>query len=179
MFNLFKKYVKFLLLVCFLLSNTTFSYAYKIQSDTNSKIKAIFIYNFAKYIKWPEPYENKDFLIAILGDSDPMVEQLNKMSNSKRISNRPFYIKEFSKPIDLGNPHIIYISSNKLNYIYDVIRELKGKSTLIITDSKTTLGGSAINFKVIDNRQVFFINREEIKRIGLKVDNILDNLAEN
>jgi hypothetical protein len=171
-----KRIFKILLLATFLLSSSTFKVSAQ-DIDTNAKIKAVFIYNFTKYIQWPPDYEKRDFLIAILGQNDPMVEELNNMSKSKKVGIRPFYIREFNEAVDLGNPHIIYIAEDMIKYIDQVREELKGKSTLIITDNKRTLDGTGINFIVIDNRQEFMINKLEAKQRNLSISNTLDNIS--
>ena len=37
--------------------------------DTNAKIKAVYIYNFTKYIEWPKEYREQIFVIGVLGES--------------------------------------------------------------------------------------------------------------
>jgi len=53
----------------------------------NYKQYTIFIYSFTRYVQWPEPYNQGDFEILIMGDS-PILEELNKMAQSKKIGDR-------------------------------------------------------------------------------------------
>lgn len=57
--------------------------------DVNSKIKAIFIYNFTKYIEWPENQKQGDFVIGVLGNSNPNLnKELDKMAALSKIGSR-------------------------------------------------------------------------------------------
>ena len=35
--------------------------------EANAKIKAIYIYNFTKYIEWPDSYKEGSFVIGFIG----------------------------------------------------------------------------------------------------------------
>ncbi len=61
--------------------------------DTKAKIKAVYIYNFTKYIEWPADYQASDFTIAILGENQSLYNELTNMSKVKKVDNKPFKIK--------------------------------------------------------------------------------------
>lgn len=48
-----------------------------------SKYQSIFIYNFIKYIKWPDSYNSGNFIIGVVGNSD-IVASLEQMAAAKK-----------------------------------------------------------------------------------------------
>jgi len=55
------------------------------EMDTNSKIKAVYIYNFTKYIEWPEEYLMERFVVGILGKDESLFNELEKMAKVKKV----------------------------------------------------------------------------------------------
>ncbi len=159
--------------------NSAFTPGYDSQKvDTNAKIKAVYIYNFAKYIEWPSDSKSGMFTIGILGDNDAIYNELNKMSKVKKVSNQSFSIKRFASINDVNSPNILYIqnaSSTKLN---QAVSKLKGKSTLIVTEKPgLARQGSAINFILEGSKQKFELNKSITESHNLKVASTLENLA--
>jgi len=146
--------------------------------DTNAKIKAVFIYNFTRYIEWPTDYQSGEFTIGILGENEALVQELTKMSKVKKVSNQSFSIRTYSSLSDINNPHILYIPDNNTSTLTNVVTKLTGKSTLIVTEKPgMAKQGSAINFVVEGNRQKFELNKSNVERHNLKVASALEKLA--
>ena len=49
------------------------------------KYQSLFIYNFTKYIKWPDSYNSGKFVIGVIGNSE-VVESIKSMAASKKKS---------------------------------------------------------------------------------------------
>lgn len=146
--------------------------------DTNAKIKAVFIYNFTKYIEWPSEDQTGEFKIGILGENPPLFNELDKMSKIKKVANRSFSISSFSSIKDIGQPHILYIPGDSTELLKEAVKLLSGKSTLIVTEKPGLAQmGSAINFIVVGSRQKFELNKANVSRHNLKVASALENLA--
>ena len=148
------------------------------NTDTNAKIKAVFIYNFTKYIEWPSDYNGGDFIIAILGENKALFEELNKMSQVKKIANQSFSIVKYNSVSEVKVPHILYIPSENTKELAKAVEKLRGKSTLIVTEKPgMAKKGAGINFVVVGNRQKFELNKSNVERQNLKVASTLENLA--
>lgn len=146
--------------------------------DTNAKIKAVFIYNFTKYIEWPEEYKTGEFTIGILGENEALFQELDKMSKVKKVSNQSFSIKNIEDAGSMGSPHILYIPEDSTDQLNKALSSLKGKSTLVITEKPgLAQQGAAINFVVVGNRQKFELNKANAEERNLKVASVLENLA--
>lgn len=146
--------------------------------DTNAKIKAVFIYNFTKYIEWPSDYRSGEFTIGILGDNKALYTELTKMSKVKKVANQSFSIKSFANISEIDKPHILYIPTDKAVELSKAVARLKGKSTLIVTEKPgLAKQGSAINFIIVGNRQKFELNKATAEQHKLKVASTLETLA--
>ena len=54
------------------------------REDTNAKIKAVFIYNFTKYIEWPKESSTGSFKIGVY-ENKLLYDELIKMSQKLMI----------------------------------------------------------------------------------------------
>ena len=173
-----KKLISIVLIVILTISTAFTPTTSSLNTDTNAKIKAVFIYNFTKYIEWPEEYKTGEFTIGILGENSALFSELDKMSKVKKVSNQSFVIKSFTDPSQLDNPHILYIPEDSTDQLKKAIDRLKGKSTLIVTEKPgLAKQGSAINFVVQGSRQKFELNKANVTQRNLKVASALENLA--
>ncbi len=148
-----------------------------LSPDTNTKVKAVFLYNFTKYIEWPQSYKSGNFIIGVVSDEN-FAKEIDVFFSPKSIGSQRFEIKHFAKPSEITQSHMIYISPNYSGNINEVLSKIKGKSTLLITEkSGMAKQGAAINFTVIDNKQKFELNKGNAEKYDLKVSSSLSNLA--
>jgi len=146
--------------------------------DTNSKVKAIFILNFAKLIEWPEPYQKGDFNIGIIGES-PLYNELKRMAGTKKVANQKINVENIKLIKDIKKYHILYVSQEKSDQLSKIVEEIEKNSTLIITEKEGLIDsrGVGINFIVRGNRQKFELNTTNIKRSKLKISSNLKALS--
>ena len=145
--------------------------------DTNAKIKAVFIYNFTKYIEWPKNYQEGEFTIGIVGES-PLYSELTKMTQTKKVANQSLQVKKFSSADEVSKCHILYLSKDKSAEISPLLKKLKNNSTLIVTEEAGLVDkGAGINFIIKNNRQKFELNKGNVEKYKLKVSSSLEALA--
>lgn len=148
------------------------------QDDTNAKIKAMFLYNFTKYIEWPSAYKEGNFVIGVLGNNANLMAELNKMAAQKTAGTQKFEIRSLSSVDGASKCHIVYIQPDKGGELPEVIGKLKGKSALIITEKPgLARQGAAINFVVQENKTKFELNKGNAEKYNLKVSSNLASLA--
>ena len=147
------------------------------SEEINAHIKATFIYNFTRYIEWPAESKKGNFVIGIFGTT-PLFAELNKMKQKTTRGNQPFEIKTYSSVSVIGNCHIIFISKEKSGEIPEVVKMLKDKNTLIISEKDGLIEkGADINFVIFNNKQGFEINRTNISDHGLSMASSLTSFA--
>ncbi len=147
------------------------------EKNTNTKIKAIFLYNFTKYIEWPSDYKSGMFKIGILGSTD-MIQELEQMASKKKVGAQQIVISKFASVDAITKCHMIYIPREKSGTLAEVVKKVGGNSTLIITDKEgSARKGAAINFVVESNKQRFELNVSNALKHNLKVSSNLSGLA--
>lgn len=145
---------------------------------SNTKIKATFLYNFTKYIDWPEKYKEGNFVIGVLGTST-FYNDLTTLLSTKTVGSQKFEIKSYTNVESVsGVCHILFVPSESSTMLPDIVKKMKGKSTLIVTEkSGLAKQGSAINFIVENNKQRFELNKINAEKYNLKVSSTLEALA--
>lgn len=141
------------------------------------EIHSMLIFNFIKYIEWPDDTKSGDFIIAVYGDDD-VYDQLSKLYGQRQVKGQNAEIVNISDVSDIKNANIIYISSNKSRDFDTILEKYDTKPTLIITD-KSGLGkkGSSINFREVGGKLKFEINQATFDNSNLKVSSQLVNMG--
>lgn len=148
------------------------------SEEAAARIKAIYIYNFTKYIEWPADYKEGNFVIGIYGTNAPLLSELSKMAASKMVGSQKLEIKNLSSPAEAGQCHILYILGDNSGQLPEIISKIKGKSTLLVTDKPgMAKQGSGINFSIVENKQKIELNRANIEKYKLKVASTLVEMA--
>jgi hypothetical protein len=85
------------------------SAAYQQKEDIvmiNAKCKAIYLYNFTKYIEWPEDYKTGNFVIGVYGNYPMLLTELNRMASTKTAGSQKFEIKSVNTVEAASKYHI-------------------------------------------------------------------------
>ena len=145
-----------------------------------AKPKAIYIYNFTKYIEWPAESKQGNFVVGILGISPIMISELSKAveKNNSKPESRKIEIINLSSADDVTKCHIVYILPDNSAQLADVVNKIKSKSTLIVTEKPgMTKQGAGINFVIKDDKLQFELNKPTIENHNMKVASGLEALA--
>jgi hypothetical protein len=163
----------YFLLVCMV----TASVVTNAQERPTHEIHAAMLYNFIKYIQWPNEAEGGDFVVGIYGD-DNMFNTLKQWYDGKPKGNKKYSIKKLASGDEAGTCQVIYVGKNKNKDFESVKSNVASKSVLTITDGNG-MGqkGSCINFKVIDGKLKFELNQSAVSTANLKVSSQLSSMA--
>jgi len=141
------------------------------------RFHSIFLYNFSKYVKWPEGSGSGNFVIGVFGSS-PIEKDLKAMVASKKVNGNPIEIKRFSTTSEIANCHILYVSASQSGRLDEIIDATKDKAVLLVTDKPgLAKKGAAINFVEKEGKIKFELNQTNAEARGLKVAGSLASLA--
>ena len=143
-----------------------------------TKYQSMFIYNFSKYIKWPDNFNQGKFVIGVLGETD-LYKDLKQMAATKKQTNGlTIEVISFSSASNVSNCNLLFVTPKFCNQIDEVSASLSGKPTLIVSDKKgMAKEGAVINF-VEDNGKIKFeLNRSAADKIGVVISGSLTSLA--
>lgn len=162
------------LLVAGLLSLTGFSFA---QDRPMHEVYSMMVFNFVKYVQWPDHDKPGEFVIGVIGNGD-MYNTLNTWYGGKAKGSKTYVIKKFNKADEVENCHVVFIDKARSGEFDAINNKVKGKGTLVVTD-RNGLGskGSCINFKTVDEKLRFELNQQAIEASNLKVSSTLTSMA--
>jgi hypothetical protein len=146
--------------------------------DVNYKAYSVYVYNFIKYIEWPESAKADEFVIAIIGES-PVKTELKTLAATKKANGKTIVIKQYNSIEEVGQCQILYISSGRSSVLKNAIERTKGMSALLIAEREgLAKKGAGINFVTLEDETLKFeLNRKVIENNNLKVSNQLISLA--
>lgn len=146
------------------------------------QVKAAFIYNFAKFVEWPERVfasPETAITIGIVSDNKDTVDaDLEETLAGKKINGRHLRKSHLSSPKDekaLEECHIVFIAKSKKGVQAEFLQALKDRSVLTITETDKNQG--IINFIMEENKVRFEIDNTAAQQAGLKISSKLLSLA--
>ena len=143
-------------------------------------VKAAFVFNFTKFIHWPEnSFKNNksSYHLCFIGNNT-VAREFNKL-NGKYNGRKMIDVHRLSPDEKCRKCDIIFISRDMNRMaVKKIISRLKGKPVLTIgeTEEFTKLGG-VISFFIENDRLHFKINISAAEKQGLKFSSRLLRLA--
>jgi hypothetical protein len=152
------------------------------SSDREYSIKAVFLYNFTKFIRWPDnsvPDYNQDGLrLCVVGDN-PFGNILAQLAEKVSAKGKKLTLKQPSISMEMGSCHVLFVSSSEKKHLARILETVKNSPVLVVGDTPGFVEmGVGVNFYIQDNKIRFKANKEAIERSGLKVSSELLGLAE-
>ncbi len=166
-----------LLAVYFPLSNRT---VYAGQSPTEYQVKAAYLFNFLKFVEWPDDPAadpHGKWVIGFVGDS-PIGDELTQLVEGKNVLGRDLQVKKFQAADNLRGCNILFISESEKKRLPSILAALRGSSVLTVADMDNFIGlGGMVQFVVEDARVRVTIDVGATGRARLRVSSKLLALA--
>jgi hypothetical protein len=144
------------------------------------RVKAFFLYNFARYVDWPaESFKGPGdpIAICILGEN-PFGRALDQATTGKVVEGRPFVVRQIA---DIERPchcQILFVNSSDRKRFRTIAAILKGSAVLTVGETPGfAADGGVVNFTLEDGKVRFEINVEAAGREGLRISSKLLSLA--
>jgi len=157
------------------------------------KIKAAFLYNFIKFVDWPEERasgQNEPIIIGIIGKY-PFGDAFDPITK-KQVKGRHGQISRFesleklkksgetdkSTIESLRKCHLLFICSSEKEHMTDIINYVDKHGVLTVSEMPNMLkSGGMINFVLEENKVGFEVNLAAAKNNNLKIRSQLLRLA--
>jgi hypothetical protein len=146
------------------------------------KVKALFLYNFAKFVDWP----NSTFLSAVdplsfcVIGTDPFGSALDDALGQHTIGGRPLTVRRISDPRQANTCRILFISSTERKHQLHILDSVRSCAVLTVGENEDfTSAGGVIRFVLETGRLRFEINQEAASAQHLKISAKLLNLAKS
>lgn len=144
------------------------------QTSSHEELQAAYIFNFAKYIKWPE--ETPEFVIGIYGEPEIITLFKNTLAG-KRVGGKDILVRAVHGEEDVAGCNIIYIASSASKMLKTLVGVTAGKSILIVTAEDMVSSGAMISFVVEDDKLKFKLKRRKLSETRLVASDGLLKLA--
>lgn len=145
------------------------------------RIKAAFLYNFVKFIQWPESAfidPESPVFICILGE-EPLMEALQNLT-AKTVRGRRIVISHIKNIRSFKECHILFVAESKKSRIKHTISKFKGSPVLTVSDMDDFVkAGGMIGMVRVENKIRFQINLVSAQDSGLTISSQLLKLAIN
>jgi hypothetical protein len=148
---------------------------------TEYQVKALFLFNFAKYVDWPAaafPNATAPIIIGVIG-TDPFGGNLQHDVEGKTINGRPFFIKHLADDADLSGCQILFISDSEASRMDGILNKACMLPILTVgEDEQFAQKNGMINFMLKDGKVRLEIDLTSARKTGLKISSRLLAVAD-
>jgi hypothetical protein len=142
-------------------------------------VKAAYLYNFAKFVEWPQQTfatPTAPIILCILG-RDPFGDSLDKIAE-KTVGERPVAIRRLAQVEETNGCHVLFVSRSESTRLQSILNGLAPAPILTVSDIPGFAdAGGMIGLINVGQRIRFEINLRAATRAQLKISSQLLKLA--
>ena len=151
------------------------------QAVSEHEVQAAFIYNFARFVTWPEaafPGPSTPVRIAVLGDHG-FSDVLEKTVADREVGSHPLKVLRCRNLKEATGAHIVFVPKGQ-PWEPEQISKHFGKAAVLLVGEEEGFAthGGTINFVLRDEKVHFQINPVAARKAGLVISARLLSLAE-
>jgi hypothetical protein len=143
-------------------------------------IKAAFLYNFTKFVEWPQgafPGVEDPIVVGVLG-APQCAEALEQLVKTRKVSGRSIVVRRVATAQEAKSAHVLFVGVDEATQFARMLPALQGAPVLTVGESSDFTGlGGEITFVLEDSKVRFEINSVAAERAGLKISAQLLKLA--
>lgn len=154
--------------------------AFAADDNKESLVKAAFIYNFIKFVEWPDGKaisKQSNIDICVTGDSKMIkAGEVFKAASTPKLSLS--LVDERSWKNAPSHCHILFISGSEEEKLGEILSGLKSQPVLTVSDiDDFAERGGMIGFIPSDNKIKIAVNTKSVGAAGMRVDAQLLEIA--
>jgi hypothetical protein len=152
------------------------------ESATPSEyeVKAVYLYNFAKFVRWPgAALEGVPvFTICVVGH-DPFGEVLDRVLAGETIHGRPTATRRLSTSGEVDDScQLLFISDSEKSSLGAILDAWRGRQVLTVSDiDDFSRRGGMIELVLVEDHVRFEVNLTVATRVGLELSSELLKVA--
>jgi hypothetical protein len=148
---------------------------------SEAQVKAVFLFNFAKYVDWPPsalPGKATPITIGVIG-TDSFGDDLQHDVEGKTINGHPFVIKHLASDSELSGCQILFISHSEASRTGEILDKVSSLPILTVGENEAfARNGGIINFVLKNGNVRLSINLNAAKKAGLNISSRLLAVAD-
>jgi hypothetical protein len=147
------------------------------NGDVEGRVKAAFVYNFARFVEWPPSPPRQSVRIAVLGRGD-LAAPLEEITRGKTVNGRPIEVIRVPSAASVPHCDLLLVERSESKHLKSVVQAVVGSPVLIVCDGPNCLkDGAMIGFQLVEESVRFQINQEAAEKAGLKISSQLLKVA--
>jgi hypothetical protein len=150
-------------------------------ASTEYQLKAVFLFNFAQFVGWPDSAfaaPDAPLVIGILGP-DPFGAYLEETVRGELVNGHPLMIRRFRTAGEVTTCHVLFVGSADRQRLESILAELGTRPILTVGEwDGFARGGGMIGFITDRNRIRLRINRQAAEAASLTLSSRLLRPAE-
>ncbi len=151
------------------------------QIGNEYAIKAVFLYNFCRFIDWPErafASADEPMIIGVIGE-DPFGPKLEETVRGEAIRGRRIRVERYRRIGDIGHCHILFVCGSESGRVDDVLGAVAGKNVVTVGETENFLDrGGMIALMADRNRVRLRISPAKLRAASLTPSSKLLRVAE-
>lgn len=144
---------------------------------SEAQVKAAFLYNFARFVEWPQTRRGATVVWLCLIGADPFGPDADAL-NGRPVGSGTLRVRRVARPTDATGCDMAFLPAAEAARLPALVETARGRRIITVGD---TPGGAAsglvINFYIERNRVRFEINIDAAQRTGLPINSQLLRLA--
>lgn len=151
--------------------------ALPVASQSQERIYAVMMLNFAKGMQWPAAFSKGEVVIGVFA-YPPLAAELNSMLSKVRINNRVVRVKEFSSVDEIGSVHMLFVPAFKARSFEGILAKVADSPTLLITNKPGyARKGADVNFLLLNGTVKYELNAGSVESRGIRVSSNVKGLG--
>ncbi len=134
------------------------------------QIKALYLFNFTKYVEWPAASTNAVPFVIGVAEAAEIKNDLLEITKGKRLQGREVIIRTVNTVADIKGCHILFIGRGQGTQAGELLRSARGTAVLTVGEAEGFLTqGGMINFTNQENRVRLEIGLDNVQQARLNV----------
>lgn len=133
------------------------------------QIKALYLFNFTKYVEWPAiaATNSAPFVIGVC-EAEEVKNDLLEITREKRVQGRAIIIQTVRTAQEVGACHLVFIGARDQARITELLQPARTAAVLTVGDAEQFLAlGGMIHFVRQDNKLRLEIGLDAVQRARL------------
>ena len=150
-------------------------------ADQEYALKAVFLYNFCRFIDWPtRAFGSPDepMVIGVIGDN-PFGKLIEETVKGETLRGRRIRVEYYRRSSDIGGCHVLFVGASEMGRADEIIAAVSGRSVVTVGESDAFLDrGGMIALVADQNRVRLRINPARLRAEDLAASSKLLRVAE-
>ena len=138
--------------------------------DKEYALKAVFLYNFCRFIDWPpRAFGSPDepMVIGVIGDN-PFGGLIEDTVKGEALRGRRISVEYYRRTSDISRCHVLFVGASEMSRVDEIIAAVAGRSVVTVGETEAFLDRGGMIALTADQNRV----RLRINPVALRAENL-------